>query len=288
MARRRFQFLTFANSIHRAAHEDLIKAHKLLVVTFRENTKRQREVDCDHNAASPLPYVSKPLLQSDYPQIKFWKKKDWKDYLAAIKDTSPLEVKAGPRGGTRAAKGENVSMKFVEDEDGNEVDGTLASDIRDFARAIWREFQSQGNPPETWGSADRKIREEYYSAMEEKFEVLRYCDNNWKSQAVATSIYSQWYHSRDENPSPGPDEPPKKKAKKRDAGNALPSQPQCQPEDSLPDAPTPATTGEGECYGTHQPDIPTDVTDHPSTGAATPIVLDPLCDGLLSSFSFVC
>jgi hypothetical protein len=30
--------------------------------------------------------------------------------------------------------------------------------------------------------------------MEERFVVLRYCDNHWKALAIATSNYSQWFN----------------------------------------------------------------------------------------------
>jgi hypothetical protein len=137
-------------------------------------------------------------MQSDYPRIKFWNKLDWKNFENARRDSSGLEVKnTGRGGGTRSSKGENVMMLYIEDADGLPVSGTIAGGIRDFARSIWRGFYSLGVAPEKWGDAMPEVRSKYCNEMENAFEVLQYCANHWKAHAVATLIYSQWYHTFD-------------------------------------------------------------------------------------------
>jgi len=91
--------------------------------------------------------------------------------------------------------GENVMMLYVENADGTAISGTCASEIREFARSIWRGFYSREIAPKKWGDASKDIREEYYREMENEFRVLRFCDNHWKAHAIAASIYPQWYHT---------------------------------------------------------------------------------------------
>jgi hypothetical protein len=199
------------------------------MVAFTEATKRPRPADHELPSGSlsyslspaftPLAKLS-PLVQSDYPGVKFWSRLDWKKAENNRKDSSELEAKSTGRGGARSSKGENVMMLYIEDTDGSPVDGTLASAIREFARSIWRSFYSQGIAPERWGDAPQEIRDKYCHEMESAFTVLRYCDNHWKSHAVATSIYSQWYHMFVKKNHQGvkeesapPDEPARKKSR---------------------------------------------------------------------------
>lgn len=234
-----FLFFNF-NITHRATHKGLVDAHRLLMIAYAEVTKRSRSDDHEPlviaqgivgTAASlfsptPIPMVKlSPLSQSDYPGIKYWNKADWKKTENARKDSSDLEVKGGGRGGARSSKGENVMMLYIENADGTPVDGTLAGSIREFARSIWREFHSQGIAPGRWGDAPREVRDKYCHEMETAFAPLRFCDNHWKAHAIATSIYSQWYHTFDKKrpaikeESTPCDEPERKKSKTISTGD---------------------------------------------------------------------
>ena len=138
-----------------------------------------------------------PLSQMDYPLVKFWEKKSWKNFSSTRKDASEVETKAGARGGTRSSRGENVMMLYVEDASGTPIDGNIASGMRDLARSIWRSLYERGIAPETWGQATKEVREEYFQDMESNYPVLRLCDNHWKANSLATTIYSQWYKTYD-------------------------------------------------------------------------------------------
>ncbi|KAI0291862.1 hypothetical protein BC826DRAFT_1105790 [Russula brevipes] len=190
--------------------EQLVNTNKILVQSFAEKAKRPRNDSEDNESPVEIPLHPAsgravriierlpPLVQSDYPRVKFWSKLDWKKYENDRKDSSELEGKgSSARGGTRSAKGENVMMLYIENADGSAISGTLASEIREFARSIWRGFYLQGIGPERWGDASKQIRDEFFREIEGTFTVLRYCDNHWKANAIATSIYSQWYHSFD-------------------------------------------------------------------------------------------
>lgn len=198
--------------MHRETHEGLVESHRLLMVAFSSSTsgtkKRPITVDSDELpvAASASLLSSKfslptanlsPLVQTDYPRVKFWNKLEWKNFENARKDSTGIEAKSTGRGGTRSAKGENVMMLYIEDANGLPVNGAIAGAIREFARSIWRGFYSLGVAPEKWGDAMQEVRDKYCNEMENSFEVLRYCANHWKAHAVATVIYSQWYHTFD-------------------------------------------------------------------------------------------
>jgi hypothetical protein len=147
-------------------------------------------------------------------------------------------------------------MLYVENADGTVINGALASEIRDLARSIWRGFYLRGIAPEKWGDASKDIRGEYYSQMEGEFEVLRYCDNHWKAHAVATTIYSQWYHvfhkkkhvpSKDEHDLD--DEPPRKRVRTsettKDIRDTSTRPTQLEHQGDMAISPAPSTTSEG-------------------------------------------
>ena len=72
---------------------------------------------------------SAPLLQSDYPNVKFWTRHSWTAASKKATDSTTVKQKAAERGGTQMANGGNVSMRFIEDADGAVIDGHRAQDI---------------------------------------------------------------------------------------------------------------------------------------------------------------
>jgi hypothetical protein len=49
--------------------------------------------------------------------------------------------------------------------------------------------------PEKWGDMTMSVKQDYIRDMELKWGILQYCENHWKANAIATLIYSQWYHT---------------------------------------------------------------------------------------------
>ena len=84
-------------------------------------------------------------------------------------------------------------MPYIEDAEGNTVDGYRLRDIRAHARAIWTNFQSVGRLPTTWGRADAEIAGVYRREMRSKFFEFALCDNDWKADLLATESYPSWY-----------------------------------------------------------------------------------------------
>jgi len=58
---------------------------------------------------------------------------------------------------------------------------------------VWKDLDRRGKAPKTWTDASREVHDEYLREMEERYDVLRYCDNHWKANKLATTFYSIWY-----------------------------------------------------------------------------------------------
>jgi hypothetical protein len=103
---------------------------------------------------------------SDYPEVNYWTKKQWKDAENRRKDSSKVPTGGSPHRGARSAKGENVMMLYIEHANGQPVSGTIAAEIQDFARSIWQGFYLQGMALKKWGDIDKGTKEDYLYEME--------------------------------------------------------------------------------------------------------------------------
>lgn len=150
--------------------------------------------------SSPNPLVlipgSQPLLQSDYPNIKFWTRHSWTAANKKANNFTTVRQKAPERGGTRMANDENVSMRFIEDAEGAVIGGHRAQDIRRRMRTVFNHLAAQpGGPAATWtGYADIKQRY-YYQEMANAFPELRFCELSWKADKLAIDAYPSWYQT---------------------------------------------------------------------------------------------
>ena len=191
--------------LSRATHEELIKSHTLLMEAYVNASKTPQVKQSLEEVAqgNALGNVDTPVLgswhtllklvDSDFPLVRFWYKTSWKTHNKGKKDTTRLEASSGQQGSTCAAQGENVNLLFIENANGTPITGTLAAEMREHTRSIWRGLHKKNAALEKWGNASNKIHEQYYYEMESKFYPLCLCDNHWKSQAIATGIYSKWY-----------------------------------------------------------------------------------------------
>lgn len=126
------------------------------------------------------------------PAVRFWTRQEWMasntDRIADLDEA----VNIGTRGRTRAAQGINVNMKYIEDRNGQPINGHLAGDIRRHARAIFVGFALKGYLFTSWTEADHDSLKTYYHEMSERFEELRLCANDWKAEMIALDIYRTW------------------------------------------------------------------------------------------------
>lgn len=84
-------------------------------------------------------------------------------------------------------------MRYIEDRNGQPINGHLASDIRRHARAIFVGFALDSRLFTSWTEADHTSLKAYYSEMAERFEELRLCANDWKAEMIALDIYRTWH-----------------------------------------------------------------------------------------------
>lgn len=127
-----------------------------------------------------------------YPNVKYWTRQEWITANADRVADLDGDANVGGRGRGRAAKGINVNMKYIEDKEGNPIDGHLASDIRRHARAIFVGIASKGQVFKSWTEADYDSLKTYYREMSERFEELRFCANDWKAELIALDTYRTW------------------------------------------------------------------------------------------------
>ena len=148
--------------------------------------------------------------RKDFLLVKFWYRHEWN----TAENNQVAHIGAGAHGKTRAAQGENVTLRFVEDENGNVVDGFRASAMRRFARELWTSLNGIGKAPKTWGKVDATVATQYRNEMERRFSELRLCDNHWKADIIATLNYPSWYNNnveKEELKRASPDSPPNAK-----------------------------------------------------------------------------
>jgi hypothetical protein len=156
-----------------------------------------------------------PLRREDYPNVRFWTKRDWLDRSEQESDNMILD-NSGRRGKARASQGINVTMRYVEDENGKLVNGHRATEMRRHARLIWVHMAKSGGPPLSWGKADVKLSQTYCQEMRQRFPELALCDLDWKADQIATDNYPSWFKNWSESSQKAP-----VKHEQEDSGAAL-------------------------------------------------------------------
>ena len=149
-------------------------------------------------SASPTPNFATTILSeqllnhSNYPKVRFWFRKDWvnqkKEKLGITKVIESSTTGDKGRGPTSI----NVTLRYVEDEQGVVVDGFRASEMRKFARSIWNQLAGAGKAPRSWGKAELDVASHYRREMRRRFPELGFCEYDWKADQLATDNYPNW------------------------------------------------------------------------------------------------
>lgn len=141
------------------------------------------------------PILLEALRKADYPKVRFWTRKDWDLHERSNKSVMDVESAAplrALRGKARAALGENVMTLYVEDADGNVIDGYRAKDMRKHAREVFELLREEGRAPAQWSQVDLASANYYRNEMATKFLELRLCESHWKADKIATVVYPSW------------------------------------------------------------------------------------------------
>ncbi|KAI0070684.1 hypothetical protein K474DRAFT_1713125 [Panus rudis PR-1116 ss-1] len=145
--------------------------------------------------------ITQPEVADLHPEnVKYWRENDWKVVVSTKRKNKAIATAVGgqlkgKRGKSRSSKGENVSLPFMEDRDGNMVDGFVASAMRKHARSIWIHIRDSPDyvTPSRWGEASEKVKDYYYTAMKRRFPEFGLCELDWKAEWLATGNYPHFY-----------------------------------------------------------------------------------------------
>ena len=84
-------------------------------------------------------------------------------------------------------------MNFIEDINGQVIDGHKASEICKAMRELWVEMDHGGIAPPTWSKVPHTVLVNFRQQMYDQFSELSYCDGHWKLDKICTDNYSQWF-----------------------------------------------------------------------------------------------
>jgi hypothetical protein len=143
-------------------------------------------------SSSMLPQADIPLKRMDYPGIRFWTRSEWMIHLKNDGDTPSFGTE-GSRGRTLVSRGINKTAKYIEDANGNAVDGYQLKDMLTHMRSIWSGLLLVNRAPATWGKADVDILRHFHCEMRVKFSEFAFCENDWKADYLASTHYPSWY-----------------------------------------------------------------------------------------------
>jgi hypothetical protein len=132
--------------------------------------------------------------REDHPNVNYWYRRDWLNHLKDSGNSTDIGVRP-VRGKSLISKGINKNAKYIEDANGNPVDGYRLKDILNHQRAIWTTFRNISRAPLTWGKADAEVAHIYRHEMRTKFPEFALCESDWKADHLATEHYPSWYNN---------------------------------------------------------------------------------------------
>lgn len=205
-----FQFIFYApinvlTFFTRTAHKTLADTHNALLSAIGDRFSQgsnglssHTTPDSSQGHLNPIPARYLDLNRQNaavrFPDIKFWTQYDFtKTQKAAKKDSDILTVNQSvpPRGNARLKDGQNVAMRYAEQDDGSIISGIEAEAVRAHLRAIFNGMQDR--LPKTWagiGIADKKyVLSELYKA----YPYFLLCFDEWKGDYLASRVLSTYH-----------------------------------------------------------------------------------------------
>lgn len=88
---------------------------------------------------------------------------------------------------------------FLEGENGEQLNLKTISLIRDSMRLAWNNLAAQKCTPFTWRHTTASVHNFFHSYMEDKWPILRLCNNGWKLDKLASVTYPgyKWLYLND-------------------------------------------------------------------------------------------
>ena len=129
----------------------------------------------------------RPPKQEEFPGVRNWLPSDYKSKRKAGKKGEAIEAEENGE----KPKGPILSSYMV-DERGEVVPRPMQFAARDTAKGFFNLLLEIKRAPPCWGNAAIDIKNELRYRLETGHEFLRYCNNHWKADMIATNSYSQW------------------------------------------------------------------------------------------------
>jgi len=135
-----------------------------------------------------IPHTSTitPLDQSEYPNVKWWTKKQWtsrsdhNDEASTVGDSDDDDQ--------RKIK----STDYLENQQGTPLTEGERREIYQHAQLIWASFANTGNPPAGYKMVDIAYLTRYRDEMEREFPILQLCARHWKADQIWILNYPSW------------------------------------------------------------------------------------------------
>ncbi|KAJ6564263.1 hypothetical protein B0H19DRAFT_1258722 [Mycena capillaripes] len=118
------------------------------------------------------------FCQEDYPQVKFWKRSDYKEASSDLTTISDSEDK-------------EATLGFLEHSNGERFNPDEVESARKRARTLFATMLNKGWAPLTWSQADATATDYFRQDMLGTYPDIGLCANHWKIDLMATIVYGQ-------------------------------------------------------------------------------------------------
>ncbi|KAF8836905.1 hypothetical protein BDN67DRAFT_1014297 [Paxillus ammoniavirescens] len=126
--------------------------------------------------------------EEDYPMLKMsWTKTEWQKQKSKSKGVAEPSSGLRKQGSSRMAKGKNVAMQYVQDENGTSVSAERAKAMHETAAGYYEELQTHNIASDTWGSGGLVIKETFYQICRDNLIKPGHQTELTKHPALATA-----------------------------------------------------------------------------------------------------
>ena len=117
-----------------------------------------------------------PLDKSNFPDVPFWTKSSWSDYVTKEADQGL----------------KHSAMMFLTDRQGNQLSEDRILEIESMARASWARMALANYAPDDWHDVAQVPADYFYNTMQVAHPEFTYADGPWKCRAYGLIHYSSW------------------------------------------------------------------------------------------------
>jgi hypothetical protein len=140
--------------------------------------------------------VFQPLLNADYPHVKFWSVADFasssddkRQHLTGSHQWMPKWGRPG------ILNDENNSNRYMEDEQDVVVSAMRAAEARHLSCSIFADLHSKDSAPQSWMKVMVEATQYFRREMYQHFPKLWLCKGHWKVTRLAVDLYPGWRRS---------------------------------------------------------------------------------------------